>query len=205
MRRSLLLDPFMQIVGKVTQGHRCHEYMSAFILLSFHNPTVIAGTRVKPIDNRGSTGSYKPAPVRRGEIGKIRPVRLFQEHSLTAAGLRKVLVVPLTTQFRPAFASLRVRIASRGRLLRDGYVMVEQIRAINRGRFGEGPIAIREPEECANLISAFEVHHRRGTVGDQYPMMATNTKRSSALCDLARRAVQARNGEAQMRRRQTLG
>ena len=104
------------------------------------------------------------ALVRRGEIwtanlnpntgsgtGKIRPVLLLQDDVLTTAGLPTILIVPMTTQFRPGTAALRVAISARDRLRADCYAMVEQVRAVDRGRIGEGPLAVLTPDEIARV------------------------------------------------------
>lgn len=88
-------------------------------------------------------------PNKGGEVGKIRPVVILQEDRITEAGLSAVLAAPLTTQLRPAYEPLRVRIAARGRLLKDCHVMVEHLRALDRSRFGEGPLSTLTPEEMA--------------------------------------------------------
>jgi mRNA interferase MazF len=60
-----------------------------------------------------------------------------------------VLAAPLTTQLRPEFAPIRVLVPARDRLLKDCYVMTEHTRALDRARFGEGPLAALTPEEMA--------------------------------------------------------
>lgn len=93
-------------------------------------------------------------PNKGGEVGKIRPVVILQEDRVIAAGLPTVLIAPLTTQFRPALAPLRVRIAARDRLARDCFVMVEHLHACDRSRFSEGPLAILTTEEMAAVEKA---------------------------------------------------
>ena len=88
-------------------------------------------------------------PNRGGEIGKARPVVVLQEDSITGTGLRTVLIAPLTTQFRPIFSPLRVPINARNRLLKNCYVMVEHVTAIDRARFSEGPLTMLTAEEMA--------------------------------------------------------
>lgn len=88
-------------------------------------------------------------PNKGGEIGKQRPVVILQEDRLTATGLATILIAPLTTQFRPIFAPLRVKVAARNRLHQDCYVMVEQLRALERSRFGPGSLATLDTEEMA--------------------------------------------------------
>jgi mRNA interferase MazF len=88
-------------------------------------------------------------PNKGAEIGKQRPVIVFQDDRILATGLRTIIVVPLTTQYRPAFAPMRIQIPARDQLLHDSYAVVEQIRALDRSRFNEGPLSLLTPEEMA--------------------------------------------------------
>jgi mRNA interferase MazF len=88
------------------------------------------------------------------EIGKVRPVLVMQEDRLLSDGLPAVLAVPLTTQFRPSFEALRIRIAARDRLLRDSFVVIEQLRSLDRSRFSEGPLTMLDPGEMAAVEKA---------------------------------------------------
>lgn len=76
------------------------------------------------------------------------------------ANLPMVVVVPLTSQFRANLAPLRIPIALQGRLKAASYVMVEQLRAIGRFRFGEGPLATVTAEELAAVEKSL-----RGVMG----------------------------------------
>jgi mRNA interferase MazF len=98
---------------------------------------------------RGEIWTAKLNPNKGAEIGNIRPVLVIQDDRLNQTSLQTILVLPLTTQFRPAFAPMRVKIAARDRLLKDCYAVVEQIRVADRGRFGEGPLATLTTEEMA--------------------------------------------------------
>ncbi len=98
---------------------------------------------------RGEVWVANLNPNKGAEVGKIRPVVIVQEDRVTQTGLPTLLVIPLTTQYRPAFAPMRVRIAPRERLFKECYVMVEQLRVADRGRFGEGPLATLTAEEMA--------------------------------------------------------
>lgn len=80
-------------------------------------------------------------PNQGSEIGKTPPILVLQATELTRAGLPTVVVAPLSTQLRTDTEPLRVRIAARERLLKPSYVCVEQVRAIDRNRFGDGPLA----------------------------------------------------------------
>jgi mRNA interferase MazF len=98
---------------------------------------------------RGEVWTAALNPNRGAEVGKTRPVLVLQEDRLTRAGLPTVLAAPLTTQFRPVLAPLRLRIAARDRLAIDSYVMVEHVRALDRSRFRDGPLTALTEEEMA--------------------------------------------------------
>lgn len=88
-------------------------------------------------------------PNKGSEVGKIRPVLILQVDELTATGLGTIIAAPLTTQLWPAFEPLRVQVSARDRLEKDCHVMVEQARAFDRSRFGDGPLTSLTPEEMA--------------------------------------------------------
>jgi mRNA interferase MazF len=85
------------------------------------------------------------------EIGKVRPVLILQDDSMIASGLATILIAPLTSQFRPIFAPLRVKVAARNHLVQDCFVMIEHIRVLDRSRFGEGPLATLNTDEMASV------------------------------------------------------
>ena len=88
-------------------------------------------------------------PNKGREAGKVRPVVVLQVNTLTSAGLGTILAAPLTTQLWPAFEPLRVKVSARDRLDKDCQIMVEQTRAFDRSRFGDGPLTTLTPEEMA--------------------------------------------------------
>ena len=94
-------------------------------------------------------------PPRGQEIGKIRPILVFQDDALTAIGTPMIIILPLTTQIYPAFKQWRVTITARHRLLRDCQVIVDQPRTLDRSRFGEGPLATLSEEEIISVERAF--------------------------------------------------
>lgn len=100
---------------------------------------------------RGEIWVARLNPNKGSEMGKMRPVLIFQDDQVLSSGLLTVLSIPLTTQFRPSFAPLRVRVPARDRLLRDCFVAIEQIRALDRSRFSEGPLTILRQEEMAEV------------------------------------------------------
>ena len=100
---------------------------------------------------RGEVWVANLNPNKGSETGKIRPVVVFQENRLTAAGLPTVIVIPLTTQLRKGLEPLRVAIRARDRLGKDCHVMTEQIRALDRSRIGEGPLTKLSSDEMLAL------------------------------------------------------
>jgi mRNA interferase MazF len=60
-----------------------------------------------------------------------------------------VVVLPLSTKIYPMFERWRVTLPSRGRLLKPCQVVTDQPLALDRDRFGEGPLAILTAEKMA--------------------------------------------------------
>jgi mRNA interferase MazF len=85
------------------------------------------------------------------ECNGIRGLAADGSDGLIETGLPTILVQPLTTQFRPAFVPMRVRISARNHLMQDCFVMLEHVFALDRCRFGEGPLASLNPEEMAKV------------------------------------------------------
>lgn len=96
---------------------------------------------------RGEVWVANLNPNRGHEIGKVRPVLVVQADELTAAGTPMVIVLPLTTQVHPSFRLWRITVTARGRLLKDCQVVVDQPRALDRDRFGDGPLTALTAEE----------------------------------------------------------
>ena len=103
---------------------------------------------------RGEVWVARLNPNQGAEVGKLRPVVAVQADPLTQAGLATVVVVPLTTQQRPAAERLRVPIQARDRLLRDSYAMADQPWALDRARLGDGPLAMLTAAELTALEQA---------------------------------------------------
>jgi len=79
-------------------------------------------------------------PGRGREVAKIRPVLVIQDDALTAAGTPMVIVLPLTTRVYPGFSLWRVTIEPRERLLKPCQVIIDQPRALDINRIGDGPL-----------------------------------------------------------------
>jgi mRNA interferase MazF len=98
---------------------------------------------------RNLGGQSESEQEKRG--GQNPPHARLQADELTATGLHTIMAAPLTTQFRPAFEPLRVKISARDRLEQDCQVMIEQTRAFDRIRFGDGPLTSLTVEEMAKV------------------------------------------------------
>ena len=99
-------------------------------------------------------------PPRGREIGKARPVLIIQTDELNETITPMVVVLPLTTQVYPLFKRWRVTLPPRGRLLKPCQVVTDQPRALDRDRFGEGPLATVTAEELAAVETSL-----RGVMG----------------------------------------
>lgn len=94
-------------------------------------------------------------PPRGQEIGKIRPVLVFQDNALIAIGTPMIIILPMTTQIHPAFKQWRITVTARSRLLKDCQIIVDQPRTLDRSRFGEGPLATLSEAEMETVERAF--------------------------------------------------
>src|SRR4030065_1589839 len=86
-------------------------------------------------------------PPSRQEIGKIRPVLVFQDNALTAIGTPMIIILPMTTQVYPAFKQWRITVTARSRLLKVCQIIVDQPRTLDRSGFEEGPLAVLSEAE----------------------------------------------------------
>ncbi len=89
---------------------------------------------------RGEVWVANLNPSRGREASKIRPVLIMQDDELTAAGTPMIVILPLTTRVNAAFSKWRITVPARDRLLKDCQVIVDQPRALDRTRIGEGPL-----------------------------------------------------------------
>ena len=104
---------------------------------------------------RGEVWVANLNPGRGREIGKIRPVLVLQADELSAIGTPMVVILPITTQVYPDYSVWRVPVRAKDRLLADCQVVVDQPRALDRERFGEGPLTTLSEAEMANVERAF--------------------------------------------------
>jgi mRNA interferase MazF len=95
-------------------------------------------------------------PNRGAEVGNVRPVLILQADFLIAQGEPTVVVLPLTTQVRPAKEPLHVTIPKRDGLAQTCQVMPEQPRTVDRKRLIEGPLTRLTPDEMAKVERSFK-------------------------------------------------
>lgn len=96
---------------------------------------------------RGEIWLARLNPNTGAEIGKVRPVLILLAQRYLNAGSPVVMAAPLTTQYWPGMAALRIPVSARSRLLKDSYVALEQMRALDRSRFSDSRLADLSAEE----------------------------------------------------------
>ena len=106
---------------------------------------------------RGEVWTANLNPSRGAETGKIRPVLIFQADELIDAATPMVVVLPLTTHVYPKFRLWRVTVPARDRLREDCQVVVDQPRALDRTRLGEGPLTLLTPAELTAVERSLRV------------------------------------------------
>ncbi len=106
---------------------------------------------------RGEIWTANLNPSRGREIGKIRPVLIIQANELLDAPIPMVVVLPLTTQVYPQFRLWRVTISARDRLNEPCQVVVDQPRALDRTRLGDGPLTTLTQSEIDAVEQSLRV------------------------------------------------
>jgi mRNA interferase MazF len=86
-------------------------------------------------------------PGRGSEVGKVRPVLLLQADWLALPSSGTVLVVPLTSRVDPRLEPLHPTLAPREGLRQASQALCDQLRALDRRKIGQGPLARIAPHE----------------------------------------------------------
>ncbi len=74
-------------------------------------------------------------PVKKSnEIGKIRPVLIFQNNTLNESDYPTTIILPLSTALIDDAQPIRIRISKREKLEKDSDIILTQIRAIDNRR-----------------------------------------------------------------------
>ena len=105
--------------------------------------------------SRGQIWLANLNPVKKSnEVGKVRPVLVFQNNELNESEYPTTIVLPLTTQLIDDAEPIRMRITKREKLLNDSDIIITQIRAIDNSRFVE-PLGSLTPHELKDVKKLF--------------------------------------------------
>ena len=106
---------------------------------------------------RGEIWTANLNPSRGREIGKIRPVLIVEADELIDADTPMIVVLPLTTHVYPEFRLWRITVPARDRLAETCQVVVDQPRALDRTRIGDGPLTVLTPPEMSAVERSLRV------------------------------------------------
>ena len=95
-------------------------------------------------------------PVKKNnEVGKIRPVLIFQTNDLNQSDYPTTIVIPLTTSLIDDAEPIRMRILKKDKLLKDSDLILTQVRSIDNSRMTE-KIATLTHEEYVKVKYLFQ-------------------------------------------------
>ena len=95
-------------------------------------------------------------PARKpNEVGKIRPVVIYQTDELNCSDYPMTIVFPLSTDLIDDAQPLRLRITKRHKLQHDSDILVAQIRTIDNSRLIE-KLGILTDSEILQLKQLFD-------------------------------------------------
>ena len=96
-------------------------------------------------------------PVKKNnEVGKVRPVLIFQNDDLNKSSYATTIVLPLSTSLINDSEPLRTRISKRDKLLKDSDLLLAQVRSIDNSRL----------IEKLSTVSSTEYQHIRQLFGE---------------------------------------
>ncbi len=91
-------------------------------------------------------------PQKGNEIGKLRPILVFQTNLLNEVGHLTTIILPLSTYLIDDSYPLRFRINKRDNLEKDSDIVIDQIRAIDNKSILPKLLTKLTPKEI-NLVS----------------------------------------------------
>jgi mRNA interferase MazF len=95
-------------------------------------------------------------PVKKNnEMGKIRPVLVFQTDELNHSDYPTSIVIPLTTVLIDDAEPIRMRILKRENLIKDSDLIITQIRSVDNSRLIE-KVASLTPKEYIKVKEFFQ-------------------------------------------------
>lgn len=87
-------------------------------------------------------------PIKKNnEVGKVRPVVIFQNNELNQNSYPTTIIIPLTTDLIEDAQPIRMRVKKRENLMQDSDIILTQIRAIDNARFIEYLGSLTKEEE----------------------------------------------------------
>ncbi|MBD3808870.1 MAG: type II toxin-antitoxin system PemK/MazF family toxin [Sulfuricurvum sp.] len=105
--------------------------------------------------SRGEIWLVDLNPIKKNnEIGKVRPVLVYQNNELNHSDYPTTIIIPLTTSLIDDAEPLRMRISKRDDLEKDSDIVITQIRAIDNTRFIK-KLASLTPSELAKVKECF--------------------------------------------------
>jgi mRNA interferase MazF len=86
--------------------------------------------------SRGEIWLVNLNPIKKNnEMGKIRPVVIYQNNELNQSDYPTTIILPLSTSLVDDAEPIRFRIKKRDELKEDSDIVISQIRAIDNSRF----------------------------------------------------------------------
>lgn len=86
-------------------------------------------------------------PVKKNnEMGKVRPVLVYQNDELNHSEYPTTIIIPLSTSLIDNVEPIRYRICKRDNLKEDSDIVITQIRAIDNDRFIEKLATVTQKE-----------------------------------------------------------
>lgn len=86
-------------------------------------------------------------PVKKNnEMGKVRPVLVYQNDELNHSEYPTTVIIPLSTSLIDDVEPIRYRICKRDNLKEDSDIVITQIRAIDNDRFIEKLATVTQKE-----------------------------------------------------------
>lgn len=92
---------------------------------------------------------------KKNEMGKIRPVLVYQNDELNRSDYPSTIVIPLSTSLVEDAEPIRMRVTKREKLEQDSDIVITQIRAIDNDRFIEKLTTLTK-EEMQKVKELFE-------------------------------------------------
>ena len=95
-------------------------------------------------------------PIKKNnEMGKIRPVLVYQNNDLNHSSYPTTIVIPFSTSLVDNAEPIRMRVQKREKLLEDSDLVITQIRAIDNSRFIE-KLTLLKREELQKVKELFD-------------------------------------------------